>query len=273
MTALTLRIDPAASPTHAGAAVATLASLPESFRRTDDAGDAGDVVVIAGAPGWAGRATAAARAGARALLVLDPGPAADDDLAALAATGAPVVLDVPWRHDEAVRRVAPRIHRLAAPGALLEARAALADGDDLAGAARALALTAQALLGSPLTELAALARTPDHLMLTGSTATGVHVIVSTLVAAHGHACATFRLVVGDRAAHVALPAPGTAAPGRASVTDAAGREDLPVVFESGHRTAMRLARDAAHGRCVPDDVADLRSLLVAAPALADEARP
>jgi hypothetical protein len=36
---------------------------------------------------------------------------------------------------------------------------------------------------------------------------------------------------------------------------------------------MRLARDAAHGRCVPDDVADLRALLVAAPALADDARP
>ncbi|MBP2456874.1 hypothetical protein [Clavibacter michiganensis] len=270
MSALTLRIDPAASTTHAHAAVATLASLPESFRRTDDAGD---VVVVAGGDGWAGRATEAARAGARALLVLDPGPAADADLAALADAGTPVVLDVPWRHDEAVRRVAPRIHRLAAPGALFEARATVASTDDLDGAARALALTTQALVGSPLTELAPLARTPDHLMLTGRTASGVIVVVSAVVTAHAHACATFRLVVGDRAAHVTLPAPGTAAPGRASVTDAAGREDLPVVFESGHRTAMRLARDAAHGRCVPDDVADLRALLVAAPALADDARP
>ncbi|MFT2691510.1 hypothetical protein [Clavibacter zhangzhiyongii] len=267
MSALTLRIDPAASAVHAGAAVATLASLPESFRRTDDAGD---VVVIAGGSGWAGRATDAARAGARALLVLDPGPADDAELAALQETGAPVVLDVPWRHDEAVRRVAPRIHRLVAPGALLEARATVAGADDLAGAARALALTAQALAGSPIAELTTLARTPDHLMLTGPTASGVHVILSAVVAAHGHGCATFRLVVGDRAAHVALPAPDTAAPGRASVTDAAGREDLPVVFESGHRTAMRLARDAAHGRCAPDDVADLRSLLAAAPALAGE---
>ena len=270
MSALTLRIDPAASATHARAAVATLASLPESFRRTDDAGD---VVVVAGGEGWAGRATDAARAGARALLVLDPGPAAYADLAALADAGTPVVLDVPWRHDEAVRRVAPRIHRLAAPGALFEARATVASTDDLDGAARALALTAQALLGSPLTELAPLARTPDHLMLTGRTASGVIALVSAVVTAHAHACATFRLVVGDRAAHVTLPAPGTAAPGRASVTDAAGREDLPVVFESGHRTAMRLARDAAHGRCVPDDVADLRALLVAAPALAGDARP
>ena len=59
--------------------------------------------------------------------------------------GVPVVLDVPWRHDEAVRRVAPRIHRLAAPGALLESRATVADPGDLPGAARALALTAQAL--------------------------------------------------------------------------------------------------------------------------------
>ncbi|WP_445442932.1 hypothetical protein [Clavibacter sp. km1a] len=267
MTALTLLIDSAASPAHAGTAAATLASLPESFRRTDDAGD---VVVVAGTAGWAGRALAAARAGARALLVLAPGSADDEELAELAATGTPVVLDVPWRHDEAVRRVAPRIHRLAAPGALLEARATLADGDDLEGAARALALTAQALLGSPLTALAPLARTADHLMLSGSSASGVHVVVSAVVTAHAHACATFRLVVGDRAAHVALPAPDTAAPGRASVTDAAGREDLPVVFESGHRTAMRLARDAAHGRCVPDDVADLRSLLAAAPALAGE---
>ncbi|MDQ0744674.1 hypothetical protein QFZ62_001982 [Clavibacter sp. B3I6] len=265
MTALTLLIDPAASPAHAGTAAATLASLPESFRRTEEAGD---VVVVAGTPGWAGRATAAARAGARALLVLAPGAADDEELAVLAATGVPVVLDVPWRHDEAVRRVAPRIHRLAAPGALLEARATLADGDDLEGPARALALTAQALLGSPLTALAPLARTPDHLMLSGTSASGVQVIVSAVVTAHAHRCATFRLVVGDRAAHVALPAPDTAAPGRASVTDAAGREDLPVVFESGHRTAMRLARDAAHGRCVPDDVADLRSLLAAAPALA-----
>ncbi|MWJ19780.1 hypothetical protein DOU17_12810, partial [Clavibacter michiganensis subsp. michiganensis] len=71
MTALTLRIDGGGSATHAHAAVATLASLPESFRRTDDAGD---VVVVAGGAGWAGRATAAARSGARALLVLDPGP-------------------------------------------------------------------------------------------------------------------------------------------------------------------------------------------------------
>jgi len=267
MSALTLRIDPAASATHAHAAAATLASLPESFRRTDDAGD---VVVVAGGDGWAARATSAARAGARALLVLDPVPAADSELAELAAAGVPVVLDVPWRHDEAVRRVAPRIHRLAAPGALLEARATVADPGDLPGAARALALTAQTLVGSPLAELAPLAETPDHLMLTGTTETGVHVIVSALVTAHAHACATFRLIVGDRAAHVALPAPGTAAPGRSSVTDAAGREDLPVVFESGHRTAMRLARDAAHGRCVPDDVADLRSLLAAAPALAGE---
>ena len=31
---------------------------------------------------------------------------------------------------------------------------------------------------------------------------------------------------------------------------------------------MRLARDAAHGRCVPDDVADLRSLLAAGLGLA-----
>ncbi|RII91539.1 hypothetical protein DZF95_09800, partial [Clavibacter michiganensis] len=102
MSALTLRIDPAASTTHAHAAVATLASLPESFRRTDDAGD---VVVVAGGDGWAARARDAAAAGARALLVLDPGPAADADLAALADAGVPVVLDVPWRHDEAVRRV------------------------------------------------------------------------------------------------------------------------------------------------------------------------
>ncbi|RII85177.1 hypothetical protein DZF92_15210, partial [Clavibacter michiganensis subsp. insidiosus] len=160
-----------------------------------------------------------------------------------------------------------------APGALFEARATVAATDDLVGAARALALTAQTLVGSPLTELAPLAATPDHLMLSGTTASGVHVIVSAVVTAHGHACATFRLVVGDRAAHVALPAPGTAAPGRASVTDAAGREDLPVVFESGHRTAMRLAHDAAHGRHVPDDVADLRALLAAAPALAGDARP
>jgi hypothetical protein len=254
MSALTLRIDPAASTTHAHAAVATLASLPESFRRTDDAGD---VVVVAGGDGWAARANDAAASGVR-----ERGE-----------VGVPVVLDVPWRHDEAVRRVAPRIHRLAAPGALFEARATVASTDDLDGAARALALTTQALVGSPVTELSPLARTPDHLMLTGATASGVHVIVSAVVTAHAHACATFRLVVGDRAAHVALPAPGTAAPGRASVTDAAGREDLPVVFESGHRTAMRLARDAAHGRCVPDDVADLRALLVAAPALADDARP
>ncbi|OUE24156.1 hypothetical protein [Clavibacter michiganensis] len=270
MSALTLRIDPVATATRQAAAVAALASLPESFRRTDDAGE---VVVVDGGDGWVGRATAAARSGARALLVLDPGPAVDADLAELAAAGAPVVLDVPWRHDEAVRRVAPRIHRLAAPGALFEARATVADTADLADATRALALTTQALVGSPLTELAPLAGTPDHLMLTGSTASGVHVVVSAVVTAQGHGCATFRLVVGDRAAHVTLPAPGTAAPGRASVTDAAGREDLPVVFESGHRTAMRLARDAAHGRCVPDDVADLRSLLAAAPALAADAHP
>jgi hypothetical protein len=267
VSALAVRVDPAASPARAAAAVATLASLPESFRPAEDAGD---VVVLDGGPGWASRALDAAHDGARALLVLDPGPAADADLAALVATRVPVVLDVPWRHAEAVRRVAPRIHRLAAPGALLEARATVADGEHLAGAARALALTAGTLLGSPLTALDEVVATPQHLMLSGPSGSGVHVVVSAVVAAHDHGRSTFRIIVGDRAAHVALPAPDSAAPGRASVTDAAGREDLPVVFESGHRTAMRIARDAVDGRCTPTDVAELRDLLAAAPALAGD---
>ncbi|MFT7711579.1 hypothetical protein ACMT9Y_11525 [Clavibacter tessellarius] len=270
MSSLAVRVDAAATPVRRAAAAATLASLPESFRRADDAGE---VVVLDGGPGWASRAVEAARDGARALLVLDPGAADDDALAALIATGVPVVLDVPWRHAEAVRRVAPRIHRFAAPGALLEARAAVAGTADLRGAARALALTAGTLLGSPVAELAPVVATPQHLMLAGPSASGVHVVVSVVVAGHDHGRSTFRILVGDRAAHVVLPAPGSASPGRASVTDPAGREDLPVVFESGHRTALRIARDAAHGRCAPGDVADLRALLAAAPALAADARP
>ena len=273
MSSLAVRVDPAATPIRRAAAAATLASLPESFRRADDAADAGDVVVLDGGSGWPARAVAAAAEGARSVLVLDPGAADDAALADVIATGVPVVLDVPWLHAEAVRRVAPRIHRFAAPGALLEARAAVAGTADLRGAARALALTAGTLLGSPVTELAPVVATPHHLLLAGPSASGVHVAVSAVVAGHDHGRSTFRILVGDRAAHVVLPAPGSASPGRASVTDPAGREDLPVVFESGHRTALRIARDAAHGRCAPDDVADLRALLAAAPALAADERP
>ena len=244
---LTVRSLPASPYTDT---LATLASLPMSLRRTD--GDA-DIVGIRGAEGWPRAAAEAIRAGARGVLVTEPGIADTAELEAIAAkAGVPVVLDTLWADNPAVQASASSFASLVEEGALVEARVDLPQGSDLDTAILGqLALVRRAAGAVTALRFARRGRSGyDALARIEGGASGS---LSAILADALPVAATLRIVAATDAVELCLPDPALAAPGRAVVSGPDGETLLVTRYETGHRGAwLRLHGLVVAGRTATD---------------------
>ncbi|MFC7405805.1 hypothetical protein [Georgenia alba] len=244
--------------------VATLASLPMTFRPAK-AGRPGDVVAVGG-PDWALRTDRAAAAGARGILLLDPWPLEHPALREVAAVRRPVVVDTGWRHNPAVDTVRDGVARYRRPGALLEVRSAVRPGEDLVRAAVGPLDLVTAVAGG-LAGLEVLRHDARHLVLGGELADGGDVLLTVLTTRARPRSTSLTVAGDDGRAELALPDPGTAAPGVAALVGPAGRTVLPHVSESARRGALRCLAAAVETDAAPDDLPrllDAAALLAAA---------
>lgn len=259
---------------------AAVASLPRTLRAVDRS-ERADIVAVTGRD-WARRAVSAAADDARAVLVVEPEPVAPEDLNALAAARAAVVIDSSWRHNPAVEGIAPPFAEYRQPGALVEARSLATPSADLGATALGLLDLVTALAGD-LAELRVLVRDHRRLLLAGRFGDDSMLMLTILTTSGAPEGVTVRITGHDGAATISLPHPGTAAPASATVTTPRGHTMMPTSYESAHRVALRRVAAAATGSAAsgpgtsePDDLPRFRGYarqLAAAFAAGPHAQP
>lgn len=257
-----LVVDAAMAAQRRDAVRAAAASLPQTYAvdgRTATAaptsevgvgpaaGQAHVVVVDGTRPAWGVRLAHAARAGARAAVVVDP--VVDDG----ADPPIPVVVDRVYARRRALDAVRPRVADTDV-GAMLEVDAvASADADLHAELVGMLAL-ARACGGVGYGRLRPVARTSRTVSVDGELADGrrVHVCVVCTNALLPAA----RVRVIDRSSMVVaeLPGGGTARPGVVRVVTDAGMTTIPTPWQTAHRVALLRAAEAAAGTAPGDDL-------------------
>lgn len=227
-----------------------VAELPLRARTVDEID--GAIVVVDGSLGWPGRARAALQQGASALLVADPLPVDDRELAALeaAAGRVPVVLDRCWlRADVTADAVVPEPARQVTVDAV-------AIPADLSGVVCAAIGWLRVLAGGELELRAATALPHGVLALLEEPASGRSAAV-TASALVGRGGARLRAnAIGETRVEVDLD---DAADVRSvEVSSAEGTLRRPRRHESGERVALRRAIDAASGGSIPADLRAFR---------------
>ncbi|WDF74374.1 hypothetical protein [Novosphingobium sp. KACC 22771] len=220
----------------------TLASLPLSYRAPEEGGSAA-VMLIAGQGDWTARATAAVDAGARAIIIADPGMTAANAVLALAdrAEQAGVVVELAERYagdPTLLRHCADLVQHLATTSTILINQV----GD--------LALPLQAVLDMVRTARAL----GQSLVLTHIWHTPHAVVVRGLageklfegLATAGSAGTGQRIdALGfGRTLRLALRGDGSASPADLRIANAKGERKLPQVFESVDRAAWQRALTA-----------------------------
>lgn len=234
--------------------VAALASLPESYRRSDVDGA---LVAVDGSGAWQDRVAQEIAAGARGVLVVAPHtrretlPAPGDRDAS--GRSIPVVIGTPWRHNAIVDRMAPDFRALSGRGVLLEARAAIDSADELDDATIGLLVAAQALTGERFSAGHVTRRA--HVQVTQAVAdSGLHLVAVAQMRPGGVGQADLRLVAGDRGAWARIPPPASAAPGIGRAVGPDGASSPVTEFTSTYRMALLRLRDAVLHEIPVDDV-------------------
>jgi len=220
----------------AGAIGQVIASLPVSLR---PASDGADLVGISGSAGWTTAAIGAITGGARGIVIVDP---VDEDAATLREhaerAGVPVVIDRTWTYNPAVERSAEAFRAEDDVEALLEVRTDVPIGSDLDRVLLGqLALTRA--VASAVTGLSII-RWNDHgFDALATLATGARASLTAIVTAGLPHAAHVRSLKSTTAVELALPAPATAAPGKAVVSGPDGATLLVTAYETAHRAAWR----------------------------------
>lgn len=228
-----------------------LASLPESFRRSD--GAAGAVVVVDGGPGWVDAAAAALRGGAIGLIVISPVPAELEPLrTALRSRPATVVVDSPWASNPAVPGAAALIRSAIADAVHAECRLIQPVGTDLDHALLHQLSLIRSLIG-PVTSLSLLSRTANHVQ--GSARSGDLVVDLSITCTDARSAAAMtRMLLPNGSIEVLIPVPTSARPATVTVVNVDGMTMQPSLFESGHRATWRRLRSHLSDGDVPGDV-------------------
>lgn len=229
-----------------------LASLPMTLHPVSANAD---LVGLRGAPGWPRVARDSISSGARGVLIVDPGPSDRQALEALAAAGAPVVLDSPWVHNAAVAAAAASFLRLTGPKALVESTVVLPVGSDLHQAALDQVSLIRAAVGA-LVSLRYVRIDAHGYDALGSLADGTSVTLSAILSNGLLPSARVRLVRPTETVELELESPQTATPGRATVSGPDGAVLQVTKYESAHRVAWRrLAELVSAGETATPDVA------------------
>jgi hypothetical protein len=215
--------------------VAVLSSVPDRFRPTVHAGDV--TLVDASVAGWAKKLEAAARQGARGILVAAAGTmdGSDEVRAAAAAAGdagVVVVADRGQSADRAWRDVAPSWRADAATSALLDSTASTTDNRLDHVLLEQLALL-RAIVGRPH-HLRTATLSASAYQITGTAGT---VRISLSAAPGPNPALAVDLIGVQRRRRAQFDGLGLATPARISEFDQAGARTEPVRYESPHRVA------------------------------------
>lgn len=232
--------------------LAAIATLPMSLRATP--ADA-DLVGLRGAAGWPGIALEAIRSGARGVLVVDPVADETSTLEQVAAdSGVPVVLDTTWAYNPAVRAAVDSFVRLSVPGALVEVRSNLPLRSSRSHALLDQLSLVRAAVGA--VESVQYVRFDTYgFDAIGTLENGSRVTFAAILTNSVASSATVRIVRPTDAVELFLPAPTTAAPGRAVVCGPNGETLLPTKYETGHRVAWRELHASALAGALSGDLA------------------
>ena len=235
----------------AGAVAQVVASLPVSLRHADGPGD---LVAVAGGPGWPQEAEEALGAGARGIMVIDPVAA---DVAALRerarAQGAPVGVDATWTYTPAVRAGADAFARLDGPDSLVEARVDVPVGSDLERVLLAQLALVRAAVG-PVADLAFARRDAHGYDALADLASGARGSLTAVLSGALPSAATVRVVRPRSAAALRVPAPLAATPGAVVVSGEEGATLLPTQWETAHRAAWRRLHHLVETGGMSDDL-------------------
>ena len=223
----------------------TLATLPLSYRAPDDRADA-SVMLIAGNGDWAARAAAAIGAGARGVIIADPGITDAGSILTLAdraeRAGAVVELAERYAGDPTLlRHRADLIQHLAATSTILMSQ--VGDFATPAHAALDMVRTAHAL-GQPLTLTHVWQAT--HAVVVRGTA-GEKLFEGMATSGSGGAGQRIDALGFGRTLRLSLRGDGSASPSDLRIANAKGERKLSPVFESVDRAAWLRAHAAVDG--------------------------
>jgi hypothetical protein len=231
-----------------------IASLPVSLRPASvDA----ELVGIDGAPGWVGAGLAAITGGAKGVVVVDP---VDEDATALQQhadrSGVAVVIERPWTYNPAVERSSAAFREADDDEALLEVRTDVPIGSDL----DRVLLGQLALIRAVTSKVVALsiirwnAHGYDAL---AELASGARASLTAILTNGLRQATRVRSLKATTAVELALPAPVTAAPGKAVVSGPDGATLLVTAYESAHRTTWRHLHELVLTETTSNDLANM----------------
>ncbi|MGJ3191407.1 hypothetical protein [Paenarthrobacter sp. FR1] len=238
---------------EAGAVALAVASLPESFGPAVG-GNAADVVVIAGRPGWTADAAQAITAGARGVVVVNPAPESTESLQATAQRNAAVVvLDQRWATNPALPAAEDAMRSMTGRAAVLDTVATAPVGTDI-GELLADHLSAVVRMAGPLANLRLVTRGPHGYTATAVLANSAPVAVQGIVTGARPAGVNVTLLTDDGGVSATLPAPVAAWPATVRVTGPQGELLLPTIYESAHRATWRRLKEHLDAGTIPSDL-------------------
>jgi len=223
----------------------TLATLPLSYRAPADSA-AASVMLIAGDGDWAARAAAAIDAGARGIIIADPGITDADAILTLAdraeQAGAVVELAERYAGDPTLlRHRADLVQHLAATSTILMSQ--VGDFATPADAALDMVRTAHAL-GQPLT-LTHVWQASHAVVVRGTAGEKLFEGMATM--GRGGAGQRIDALGFGRTLRLALRGDGSASPSDLRIANAKGERKLSPVYESVERAALLRAHAALNG--------------------------
>jgi hypothetical protein len=220
-----------------------IASLPVSLATA--AGVRGDLIALAGTPGWTQRALGAVADGCLGIVVVDPVNEPVGELARLTEEkGIPVVLDHRWASHPAVDAMRDHAADRAPEIVLVDVTITV---DTAAAMDAALDESRRILAGlfTPQPDLDVLARAAGSIVAGGSLGGASPVTVTVAVAPSERWPVRALAVTESGDIDLRLPDPDAAQPATLTVTDEHGSRRMPTRFESAHRSAWRRVVDLA----------------------------
>ncbi|GAB3397753.1 hypothetical protein GCM10027568_33820 [Humibacter soli] len=217
----------------------TLASLPISFESVDLA-DTVDVVIVDGNDGWAVRVEDAFARGARVVVLIEPTSGES-----IGHNPGPVIVDRVYAGNPAVAGL-PGVLADLSPSALLEIRATVKVGAHLGASLHGLLALARTSTNAELIDAQVVARSRGGLVVRGRQANGRPVLLTVTVTDAVPEGVSLRVIDAHAAVEAEIPSASTARPAIVTVADEFGRRQLPTLYETSHRAALRRARDVIH---------------------------
>jgi len=225
----------------------TLASLPISFASVDVA-DTVDVAIIDGNEGWPARVEDAFAEGARVVVLIEPASGES-----IGHSPGPVIVDRVYAGNPAVAALSGVLADFS-PSALLEIRATVATGAEMRSRLCGLLALSRASTNEELVDAEVVAHSLGGLVIRARQANGRPVLLTITVTDAVPEAVSLRVIGTAAAVEATIPAANAARPALVTVSDGHGRRQLPTLYETSHRAALRRARDIVRSGAGGDDL-------------------